>query len=167
MHILSESIGLYPKMRSKWCYLEYFYEISGIFKPKIAFFSKNCAFVKNTKSWCKSTVFSKIGHKFQQIIFVWSFKNVMYSFLIFWFFCHFFAPKSPKIAFFCHFCFFLQVRASKNCQKNQNLKKLYITFLKVPMRMVYRKLWVILMQNENLHKLFPKFRLKFGQIFYI
>ena len=34
MHILSESIGLYPKMKSKWCYLEYFCEKGPSFVKK-------------------------------------------------------------------------------------------------------------------------------------
>ena len=126
MHILSESIGLYPKMKSKLCYLKYFCEIFGIFRPKIAFFAKNCAFVKNTKSWCKSTVFSKIGHKFQQIIFVWSFKNVMYSF------CHFFALKSPKIAFFAIFAFFCRFAHPKIAKKIKISKNCTYTFWRCP-----------------------------------
>ena len=59
MYTLSESIGLYTKMKSKWCYLEYFYEILGIFTPKIAFFAKNCAFVKKHKKLMQI-------HSFQQ-----------------------------------------------------------------------------------------------------
>ena len=64
MHILSESIGLYPKMKSKWCYLEHFYEISGIFRPKIAFSRQN---YKNSHFLIFLTFFA--GLKTQKCIF--------------------------------------------------------------------------------------------------
>ena len=101
MHILSESIGLYPKMKSKWCYLEHFYEISGIFRPKIAFSRQN-------------------------------YKNS--HFLIF-------------------LTFFAGLRTKKP-PKNQNLKKLYIYFLKDHTKMICTNFWLISPKIVDFYKLF-------------
>ena len=42
MYIFSELIDLHPKNKSKSGYLKYFYEIFGIFGPKIADLAKFC-----------------------------------------------------------------------------------------------------------------------------
>ena len=70
------------------------------------------------------------------------------------------AAQSLKMAIFGPF-------GRRKTGKNKNFKKLYNYFLKVTMGVVYGKLHVILMKNENLHKLFPKFWLKFGHNFNI
>ena len=76
MHILSESIGLYPKMKSKWCYLEYFYEISVIFRPKIAFLDKILHFLKTRKVYRNPQFSSKLATNLYKLSLYGPFKSI-------------------------------------------------------------------------------------------
>ena len=59
MYIFSELIDLHPKNKSKSGYLKYFYEIFGIFGPKIVDFAKNPQLEISTKVLCKSLILTK------------------------------------------------------------------------------------------------------------